>query len=298
MRCNLEFASLHHVIYIYVYRFIFQSLLTACRVCAGYMSSRPLESVCVNGKKKLYDDLGSGYSLPGRVIAEGGVRNPALLNRPFLASHRDPQPDPRESDSGFHRAGAKVPQGPSMLLLASGRSFSFLNGGSSSTAQHAVRDSLSPGIAAVSFLPNFFSMQNPAATSNMRAFAATLATSYLLTADISQLGSLAGDRHAANLKQLISQMLMASQLAQGQGELPSSLVETIHRVVNPSPAISRQNTALASVQNPAATVADGRKHQQDRAVEAQPPQPKSALDVVADAAAAESANEEPSELLI
>ncbi len=272
MRCNLEFASLHHVIYIYVYRFIFQSLLTACRVCAGYMSSRPLESVCVNGKKKLYDDLGSGYSLPGRVIAEGGVRNPALLNRPFLASHRDPQPDPRESDSGFHRAGAKVPQGPSMLLLASGRSFSFLNGGSSSTAQHAVRDSLSPGIAAVSFLPNFFSMQNPAATSNMRAFAATLATSYLLTADISQLGSLAGDRHAANLKQL--------------------------RVVNPSPAISRQNTALASVQNPAATVADGRKHQQDRAVEAQPPQPKSALDVVADAAAAESANEEPSELLI
>jgi len=260
------------------------------------VSSRPLESICANGRKNGYDNLGSGYSLPSRVIAEGGVRNPALLNRPVLASHRDPQPDPRESDSGFHGAGAKVQQGQSVLPLASGRSFSFFDGGSTSTAQHAQHDSLSPGVAAVSCLPNFSSMQNPAATSNMRAFAAMLETSNLSTADVSQLGSLADNRHAGNLNQLISQMLMASQLAQGQGESLWPLVETTHRVVIPSRAISRQNTA--SVQNPAATVADAGKHQQDRAVEAEPTQPKSAVHVVADAAAAESANEEPSELLM
>ena len=228
------------------------------------------------------------------MIAEGGVRNPALLNWPVLASHRDPQYDPRESDSGFHETGAKVQQGPSVLPLASGRSFSFLDGGSSSTAQHAQHGSLSPGVA-VSFLPNFSSMQNPGATSHMQAVAAMLETSNLSTADVSQLGSLADNRYAGNLNQLISHMLMASYFAQGQGESLWPLVETTHRVVIPSHTISRQNTA--SVQDSAATVADGGKYQQDRAVEAEPTQPKSALHVVADAAAAESANEEPSELM-
>jgi hypothetical protein len=143
-------------------------------------------------------------------------------------------------------------------------------------------------------------MQNPAAAPNMNALAAMLGSSNLSSVDVSQLCSLAGNRHAGDLNQLISQMLMASQLAQAQGESPPPLVETTHRVVIPSHAISRQNAAsLASVQNPAATVADGGKHQQDRAIEAQPPQPKSALDAVADAAAAaELANEEPSELLM
>jgi len=159
-----------------------------------------------------------------------------------------------------------------VLPLASGRSFSFFYGGSSSTAQHAQHDSLSPGVAAVSFLPTFSSMQNPAATSNMQAFAAMLGTSNLSTAHVSQLGSLADNRHAGNLNQLISQTLTASQLAQGQGESSSSPVETIHRIVIPSHAISRQNTA--SLHSPAATVADGGKHQQDRAVEAQPSQPQ------------------------
>ncbi len=273
-----------------------------CLLPAGYAQcSRPLESIRVNGGKDWYDNLGSGYSLPSRVIAEGGVRNPALLNRPVLASHQDPQPAPRDSDSGFYRAGAKVQQGPSVLPQASGKSFSFLNGGaSSSTAQRAQHDSLSPGAAAVSFPPNFSSMQNPAAAPNMNALAAMLGSSNLSSVDVSQLCSLAGNRHAGDLNQLISQMLMASQLAQAQGESPPPLVETTHRVVIPSHAISRQNAAsLASVQNPAATVADGGKHQQDRAIEAQPPQPKSALDAVADAAAAaELANEEPSELLM
>ena len=254
------------------------------------------------GGKDWYDNLGSGYGLPSRVIAEGGVRNPALLNRPVLASHRDPQPDPRDSDSGFYRAGAKVQQGPSVLPQASGKSFSFLNSGaSSSTAQRAQHDGLSPGAAAVSFPPNFSSRQNSAAAPNMNTLAAVLGGSNLSSADVSQLCSLAGNRNAGDLNQLISQMLMASQLAQAQGESPPPLVETTHRVVIPSHAISRQNAAsLASVHNPAATVADGGKHQQDRAVEAQPSRPKSALDAVADAAAAaaESANEEPSELLM
>lgn len=268
----------------------------------GYaQSSRPLDSVRVNGGKDWYDNLGSGYSLPSRVIAEGGVRNPALLNRPVLSSHRDPQPGPRDSDAGIYRAGAQLQQGPSVLPQASGKSFSFLNSGASnSTAQRAQHDGLSPGAAAVSFPPNFSSMQNPAATPNMNTLAAMLGGSNLSPADVSQLCSLAGNRNAGDLNQLISQMLMASQLAQAQGESPPPLVETTHRVVIPSHAISRQNTAsLASVQNPAATVADGGKHQQDRAVEAQPLRPKSALDAVADAAAAaELANEEPSELLM
>ncbi|DBA80373.1 TPA: hypothetical protein ACH3X2_007316 [Trebouxia sp. C0005] len=261
----------------------------------GYaQSGRPVESVRDNGGKDWYDNLGSGYGLPSRVIAEGGVRNPALLNRPVLSSHRDPQPGPRDSDSGFYRPGAKVQQGP---LVLPQKSFSFLNSGAAQRAQH---DGLSPGAAAVSFPPNFSSMQNPAAAPNMNALAAMLGGSNLSSADVSQLCSLAGNRNAGDLNQLISQMLVASQLAQAQGESPPPLVETTHRVVIPSHAISRQNTAsLASVQNPAATVADGRKHQQDKAVEALPPLPKSALNVVADAAAAaESANEEPSELLM
>ncbi|DBA73522.1 TPA: hypothetical protein ACH3X1_011544 [Trebouxia sp. C0004] len=263
----------------------------------GYaQSSRPLESIHVNGGKDWYDNLGSTYSLPSRVTAQGAVRNPALLNRPVLASHRDPEPDPRDADSKFYRAGVQV---QSVLPQASGKSFSFLNGGaSSSTAQRAQHDSLSPGAAAVSFRPNFSSMQNPAAASNVNALAAMLGTSNLSSADVSQLCSLVGNRQAGDLNQLISQMLIASQLAQAQGGSPPPLVETTHRVVIPSHAISRQNTAsLASAQNPAATVADGGKHQQDRAVEAQPPHPTSALDAVADAAA-ELANEEPSELLM
>ena len=57
-------------------------------------------------------------------------------------------------------------------------------------------------------------MQNMAAASSMNALAAILGTSNLSLADVSQLCSLAGNRYAGDLNQLISQMLMASQLAQ------------------------------------------------------------------------------------
>ncbi|KAL0043616.1 hypothetical protein WJX79_009963 [Trebouxia sp. C0005] len=190
----------------------------------GYaQSGRPVESVRDNGGKDWYDNLGSGYGLPSRVIAEGGVRNPALLNRPVLSSHRDPQPGPRDSDSGFYRPGAKVQQGP---LVLPQKSFSFLNSGAAQRAQH---DGLSPGAAAVSFPPNFSSMQNPAAAPNMNALAAMLGGSNLSSADVSQLCSLAGNRNAGDLNQLISQMLVASQLAQAQAaesanEEPSELL--------------------------------------------------------------------------
>ena len=56
---------------------------------AGFASAaRPLDSVRITGQ---YDNMGSGYSLPSRVVTEGGaagVRNPALLNRPVATSHR------------------------------------------------------------------------------------------------------------------------------------------------------------------------------------------------------------------
>lgn len=276
---------------------------------AGYaQTARPLESTQVNGGKDWFDSLGSGYSLPSRVIAEGTVRNPALLNRPVLASHRDPQPDHRgEPGSGLYRAGARAQQGQSVLPQAPGRSFSFLNGNGSS-AQRAQQDNLTSSPAGPFFPPNFSAMQAPGATATAHALAAMLGSSNLSSADVSQLCSLAGNTHAGNLNQLISQLQMASQLAQAQGHSSPPLVETTHRVVIPaahlkegSHAVSRQNVAsMSSVPNPAAGVADGRRPHQGRAVEASPSQPKSALDVVAEAAAeaAEAANEEPSELLM
>ena len=173
--------------------------------------------------------------------------------------------------------------------------------------QHAQRESsLSPRAAKSSFLPN--PVQPQGAASTVHTLAAMLGNSNLSSAE---LYSIAGSTHAGNLNQLISQLQMATQLAQAQGESPQPLVETTHRVVIPaahlkegSHALSRQSTAaMASVlaQNTAAMVADrGNQHHQPqgRAVEAIPTEAKSALDLVAEAAAAEAANEEPSELLM
>jgi len=273
-----------------------------------------LDTVRVSNSKDWYDNLGSGFGLPSRVIAEGAVRNPALLNRPVLSSHRDPQPGPTDQDLGFQRAGSRGQQGHSVLPQApSGRAFSSLNG-SSSALQHAQQESsLSPHLTGASFPPSYSRLQNHRATSTVHALAAMLGNSNLSSADVSQLCSIAGSTHAGNLNQLISQLQMATQLAQAHGESAQPLVETTHRVVIPaahlkegSHAISRQNAASVVsglAQNTAATVADGRnftqyQQQQGRMDESKAPWPQSALDVVAEAAAAAAANEEPSELLM
>lgn len=58
-------------------------------LCPGFVNaSRPLDSLRVGGQ---FDKMSSGFSLPSRVIPEGaigGVRNPALLNRPVATTHR------------------------------------------------------------------------------------------------------------------------------------------------------------------------------------------------------------------
>ena len=263
----------------------------------------------ITGNKDWYDTLGNGNSLPSRVVGEAGVRNPALLNRPVLASHRDPQPGSLQQGVGFARSRVQPPASGMPQGLA-GRGFESLNGSlAAQRAQH--ESSFAPRTAGNGFQPNqpYGQPYSEGTSASVHALAAMLGNSNMSPADVSQLASIAGNTHAGNLNQLISQLQMATQLAQSQGEPQEPLVETTHRVVIPaahlkegSHAIARANQAAQQGPKTGATVADGGKIalQQGRALSATAPEPQSALDVVAEAAveAAEANNEEPSELLM
>ena len=241
---------------------------------------------------------GSGYKDPSRVVTidGGGIRNPALLNQPVLASHQDPQLSPRDHDLGYCREGS----------WQQGSAQNFYNQG---LAQHAQRDSSqSTGGPALSSL----SQQSPH-NSSLHALGDVLSMSNLSATDVEQLCKYASSGHAGNLNQLITQLQLVSELAHAQSEPAQPLVETTHRVVIPaahlkdrSHAVSRQAAAPLPnmrIQSGRPTVADGGNRasqpQQGRAAEASAPrEPPSALDVVAEAACEEAANEEPSELLM
>ena len=266
----------------------------------GYAQSRrPMESQL--SSTGWNDTLGSdsGYRIPSRVVTmdAGGVRNPALLNRPVMASHRDPQANPMDQNLAHLRENPRQ-QGSS-------RASDFLNNIRAQHAQHAAAHS-SRGPA----FPSTSSAQQDA-HSSLHALGAVLGNSNLSAAEMAQLCSYASTGHAGNLNQLITQLQMVKQLAQAQSEPAQPLVETTHRVVIPaahlkegSHAISRQTAApLAKMRGPTsgATVADvGNRvtqHPPSRAVEtALDPTLKvpSSLDV----AAMEAANDEPSELLM
>ena len=231
------------------------------------------------------------------------IRNPALLNRPVRASHRDPQLNPVDQDLGYMRGNPRQ--------QASSRASEYL---SQSAAQHAQRtqhelDHSARGASFGSGPPR----QQDSHNSSLHALGAALSNPNLSAADMAQLCSYAGGSYAGNLNQLITQLQMVNQLAQNQTEPAHPLVETTHRVVIPtahlkegSLAIARQAAApLAKMRNsnsgPTVSDVGNRVTQQQpaRAVEAAPASKvQSALDVVAEAAAAEAANEEPSELLM
>ena len=236
----------------------------------------------------------SGYQIPSRVVTMdgGGFRNPALLNRPVLASHRDPQLSP-----GYSR--------DSSWQQSSGSNFEFFQG----LAQRAQRDSSQSTRGPSSSVLS----QQASHNSSLHALGDVLNKSNLSTTEMEQLCNYASNGYAGNLNQLITQLQLVSEFAHAQSEPAQPLVETTHRVVIPAAhlkdrghAVSRQAAApLANmrVQSGRLTVADGgnkeSQMQQGRAVEAPAPrEPQSALDVVAEAACEEAANEEPSELLM
>ena len=236
----------------------------------------------------------SGYQIPSRVVTMdgGGFRNPALLNRPVLASHRDPQLSPGYSrDSSWKQSSVS--------------NFEFFQG----LAQRAQRDSSQSTRGPSSSVLS----QQASHNSSLHALGDVLNKSNLSTTEMEQLCNYASNGYAGNLNQLITQLQLVSEFAHAQSEPAQPLVETTHRVVIPAAhlkdrghAVSRQAAApLANmrVQSGRLTVADGgnkeSQMQQGRAVEAPAPrEPQSALDVVAEAACAEAANEEPSELLM
>lgn len=250
--------------------------------------------------------LGSdlGYRVPSRVVTmDGGVRNPALLNRPVLASHRDPQLSSR--DLGYPRDSSR--------LQGSAQNFESYH---QELAQHAQRDSSGRGTRGP---PSSALSQQDSRHLSPHAWDDVLSKSNLSSAELAQLCSYATTGFAGNLNQLITQLQMMHDLAHPQSEPAQPQVETTHRVVIPaahlkdrSHAVSRQAAApLANmrVQSGRAMVPDsggnrGPQGQQGRAAGAAAPrEPPSALDVVAEAAAAEAAaeaanDEEPSELLM
>lgn len=252
------------------------------------------------GDAGLGSDL--GYRVPSRVVTmDGGVRNPALLNRPVMASHRDPQLSSQDHDPGYPR--------DSSLLQGSAQNFE---------SYHQERAQHDSGRGARGAPSNALSQQDSRHLSP-HAWDDVLSKSNLSSAELAQLCSYATTGFAGNLNQLITQLQMMHDLAHPQSEPSQPQVETTHRVVIPaahlkdrSHAVSRQAAApLANmrVQSGRAVVADsggnrGPLGQQGRAAEAAAPrEPPSALDVVAEAAAAEAAaeaanDEEPSELLM
>ena len=277
-------------------------------VAAGYAhSANPRDGPHMGGRGYNDGGLGSdlGYRVPSHVVTmDGGVRNPALLNRPVLASHQDPQLSSRDQHLGYPR--------DSSWLQGSAQNF---EGYHQELAQHAQRD---PGRGTRGPPSSSLSQQDSRHLSP-HAWDDVLSKSNLSSAELAQLCSYATTGFAGNLNQLITQLQMMHDLAHPQSEPTQPQVETTHRVVIPathlkdrSHAVSRQAAApLANmrVQSGRAMVADfggnrGQQGQQGRAVEAAAPrEPPSALDVVAEAAAAEAAaeaanDEEPSELLM
>ena len=275
-----------------------------CVVIAGLgLPSGSLNTVRVSGSKDWYssNNTGAGFSLPSRVVVgQGGVRNPALLNKPVLASHRDPQPAPRDHRSGYQVTGP-AQQGHSVQVQTqAGRPLSYSNYGGSVPEQRAQHErGLNPG---VSYSPNRPAGLRPAdPESGMRTLAALLGNSNLSAAAVSQLCSLLNSPQAGNLNQLSSRLQLATQMA--QGNQPEPVVETTHRVVIPEAhlkegchASSRQNAFPPVSHKSGATVADvGGQPQHGRAAEAKalPPKP-----VVGDDAASQGATDDPSELLM
>lgn len=242
----------------------------------------------------------SGYQIPSRVVTMdgGGVRNPALLNRPVLASHRDPQLSPRDQDHRYSREGS--------WQQGSGSNYGFYN---QSPPQHAQRDSIQSTRGPSSGVLSQQTSHNP----SLHALGDVLSNSNLSSTEVEQLCKYASSGYAGNLNQLITQLQLVSELAHAQSEPAQPLVETTHRVVIPaahlkdrSHAVSRQAAApLANMR-----VQSGRlvgenggnrdpQPRQGRAAEAPAlREPQSALDIVAEAACEEAANEEPSELLM
>ena len=251
---------------------------------------------------KGYSKIGAGsdpgYQTPSRVATMdgGGVRNPALLNRPVLASHRDPQLSPRDRNLGDSREGS--------WQQGSGSNVDFYQG----LAQHAQRDGSQSTRGPSSSVVSQHASHNP----SLHALGDMLSKSNLSSTEVEQLCKYASSGYAGNLNQLITQLQLVSELAHAQSEPAQPLVETTHRVVIPaahlkdrSHAVSRQAAApLANMRVPSGRpTADGgnREIQAQKGRAAEPPaprEPQSALDVVAEAACEEAANEEPSELLM
>lgn len=239
----------------------------------------------------------SGYQIPSRVVTMdgGGVRNPALLNRPVLASHRDPQLSPRDQDQRYSREG--------FFQQGSDSNHGFYNQGLAQRDSSQSTRGPSSGVLS----------QQTSHNSSLHALGDVLSKSNLSSTEVEQLCKYAGSGYAGNLNQLITQLQLVSELAHAQSEPAQPLVETTHRVVIPaahlkdrSHAISRQTAApLANmrVQSGRSVGADGGNRdpqlQQGRAAEAAAlREPQSALDVVAEVACEEADNEEPSELLM
>ena len=148
----------------------------------------------------------------------------------------------------------------------------------------------------------------------VQALAALLSNSKLSQSDVTHLQSLAESKHTGNLGQLAAQLEMAIQLAQSTSQSQAqNLPEPTHRIQIPAAHLTDRSAARvasvaprpsgASTMAPGATAAAhlheaseaASKSQASRAdkaaAELLPQEPLSALDLVAEAAAAEETSE-------
>lgn len=260
----------------------------------------------------------SGFGIPSRVVTgmdAGGVRNPALLNRPVMSSHTDPQAGPpMNQDTRYLNRGGRSRQQVSAQALEQYNQDLAMH--AARQAQHTQHDA-AQGPQGSSYFPGASSQQKSHQNS-LHALGDMLGKSNLSPADMAQLCSFASSGYAGNLNQLITQLQLVNELAHAQQDPAQPLTETTHRVVIPaahlkegSHAIARQaaaplaNMRVQSSLRPMVSDGGNRVGQppQGRAVETPVHrETQSALDVVAEAAAAEAAVEaaedEPSELLM
>lgn len=284
---------------------------TGCLAAGFAYSAHPMA-----GKGYLGSE--SGFRIPSRVVTgmdAGGVRNPALLNRPVMSSHRDPQAGPpMNQDPRYLNRGRGSRQQVSAQALEQYNQDLAMH--AARQAQHAQHDAVQ-GPRGSSYFSGASSQQN-SQQNPLHALGDMLGNSNLSPADMAQLCSFASSGYAGNLNQLITQLQLVNELAHAQHDPAQPLVETTHRVVIPaahlkegSHAIARQTAApLANMRVQSSMrpmVSDGGNRvgqpSQGRAVDAPARrETQSALDVVAEAAAAEAAAEaaddEPSELLM
>lgn len=273
-------------------------------LAAGFAhSSHPM-----GGKGGYPGGSDSGFRVPSRVVTSmeaGGVRNPALLNRPAMSSHRDPQSGDPPMHQGYLRGSGSRQQASTQALEQYSQDLAV------HAAQHAQHDA-ARGTRG-SYFSGALSQQDPR-QSSLHALGDMLGKSNLSPMDMAQLCSYASSGYAGNLNQLITQLQLVNELAHAQHDPAQPVVETTHRVVIPaahlkegSHAVARQaaaplaNMRIQSSSRPVGLDGGNRvdQSQQGRAVETPAPkETQSALDVVADAAAEAAADDEPSELLM